>query len=104
MMDTVPLSALQRIWLADQQERGGPMRGTFAAFRLDGPLRADQASRALDALWVRHDVLRTTVERRRGRLCLVTASDPGAALSVIDGTRMRQADWARSEPLGLRRG
>jgi amino acid adenylation domain-containing protein len=52
------LSALQRIWVIDEQKHGGPMRPAFASFRIAGPLRVDLFDRALAQARRRHRVLR----------------------------------------------
>jgi amino acid adenylation domain-containing protein len=79
----VGLSPLQRIWALDRQHNGGPMRPTFAAFRVAGPLRVDLLEHALDEVAQRHDILRADVRpalRRvdRDRHLLTLEPDPVA--------------------------
>ncbi|GLZ40296.1 non-ribosomal peptide synthetase [Actinokineospora sp. NBRC 105648] len=57
----LPMSAAQkRLWFLDQFQPGGTEYNTPLAFRVRGPLDLAALGRALDALVVRHEPLRTT--------------------------------------------
>src|SRR3989304_10188387 len=56
-----PLSfAQQRLWFLDQLEPDTPLYNIPKAVRIEGALNLEALHRALDALVLRHDTLRTT--------------------------------------------
>ncbi|NJO14389.1 MAG: amino acid adenylation domain-containing protein [Thioploca sp.] len=94
--ETVPLSfAQQRLWFLQQLEPDSPFYNVTKAIRLSGTLNVDVLQQALDAIVVRHEVLRTTFVSVDGKpKSLITESQTVElpVIAVEEGkTRSQQA-------------
>ncbi|GEJ57770.1 hypothetical protein AMYX_25110 [Anaeromyxobacter diazotrophicus] len=92
----LPLSfAQQRLWFLDQLEPGSPRYNVPAALRVRGPLDVAALRASLDALVMRHEVLRTTYPTVDGKAVQVIAPEARAAFEVEDLSAV--AEEAREE-------
>jgi amino acid adenylation domain-containing protein/non-ribosomal peptide synthase protein (TIGR01720 family) len=110
-----PLSfAQQRLWFLDQLEPGSASYNVPAAVRLMGPVDAKVLERALHALSLRHDSLRTTFRADHGVPVQVIAPEPVLDFRAVDlGTlpasereaeARRQVEREAQRPFNLERG
>jgi amino acid adenylation domain-containing protein len=109
---TAPASfAQERLWLLDQLAPGSAAYNMPAAFRLRGALDEDALRRALRALALRHQALRTTLRAAAGgALVQVVGAAAEPALPVVDlqalaraeavAARLLRAEAARPFDLG----
>ena len=65
--------AQERLWFLDQLEPASSVYNLPASLRLVGTLDADALEQSLNALWRRHDALRTTFTAPDGRPTQVIA-------------------------------
>ncbi|MQG96183.1 non-ribosomal peptide synthetase [Pseudomonas sp. MN1F] len=111
----VPLSySQQRMWFLWQMEPGSPAYNVGGMARLRGTLHVDAFERALQALIVRHETLRTTFPSIDGVPYQCVADDSGLQLDWQDFTALpadrRQqhlqqlADDQAHQPFDLERG
>jgi amino acid adenylation domain-containing protein len=84
----LPLSfAQQRMWILDQLEPGGATYNVPAAVELDGPLHPGALEQAVDAIVLRHEVLRTTFRKSDEGEPVQVIGEPGRpGMPVIDLT------------------
>jgi amino acid adenylation domain-containing protein len=100
-----PVSFSQRrLWLLDQLDPGEPTYNMPYQMWLDGPLDAQALQRALDALVVRHAVLRTSIVAFDGVPEQVVADTAAVPIERIElpaggdeGERTRQAESVAAE-------
>ncbi len=72
--DELPLSfAQERLWVIEQLAPGEAAYNIPVAVRLQGPLNIDALRKALNAIVMRHAILRTTIHANDGRPCQVVA-------------------------------
>jgi amino acid adenylation domain-containing protein len=80
-----PLSfAQQRLWFLDQFEPDSPLYNVAKAFMVHGPLDESALRRALEAIIVRHEVLRTTFNTVDGEPVQVIGEPRAVPLSIIE--------------------
>src|SRR5712691_13417856 len=83
--DLCPLSfAQERLWFLDQLQPDSPPFGLFKAVRLEGALDVSALRRALEAIVIRHESLRTTFVAVDGNPREVIAQSQTVELPVID--------------------
>ena len=81
----LPLSfAQQRLWFLDQLEPESPLYNVSLAVRLIGPLDPRALQHSLEALVLRHEVLRTTFTTTHGRPVQVIAPTLPLPLPIVD--------------------
>ncbi|MCY1078721.1 non-ribosomal peptide synthetase [Archangium lansingense] len=81
----LPLSfAQQRLWFLDQLEPGSTVYNMPSALRLSGRLSASALARALEALVLRHEALRTTFQAGEDGPVQVVSATPLSALHTVD--------------------
>ncbi|MEU5261586.1 condensation domain-containing protein [Amycolatopsis sp. NPDC021455] len=84
----VPVAALssaqERLWLIEQSAPGSPLYSVPLFLRWTEPLDVAALRVALDGLVARHDVLRTTYERRGDRVVQVVAEQHAMPVEVVD--------------------
>ncbi|MBJ9975343.1 non-ribosomal peptide synthetase [Pseudomonas sp. S75] len=111
----VPLSySQQRMWFLWQMEPDSPAYNVGGMARLRGALHVDAFERALHALIVRHETLRTTFPSVDGKPYQCVAEDAGVRLHWQDFTSLapearqqglqRLADEQAHQPFDLERG
>ena len=84
-LDKCPLSfAQQRLWFIDQLEPGSPLYNAPLAMRLSGLLNAQALQRTLDAVVVRHEILRTTFVEVSGDPVQRIAKASAVAMYTVD--------------------
>ena len=80
-----PLSfAQQRLWFLDQMEPDSPTYNVPTAMRINGSINVEALRKTLDALVVRHEVLRTTFASVDGSPVQVITESRSVELPVID--------------------
>jgi len=88
-----PLSSAQRrMWFLCRLDPTSPFYNLPAAVRVAGPLRLDVLARALAALVLRHDALRTSMRETRGQLALRVAPDARMPIALVDLTAAGRTD------------
>src|SRR3972149_1396435 len=91
--ESIPLSfAQQRLWFLDQLEPNSPLYNIPKAVRIEGALNLEALHRALDAMVMRHDTLRTTFVPVDGNPLQVIAEGQSVELLVIDLRGRPQAE------------
>jgi hypothetical protein len=81
----LPLSsAQQRHWFLQQLDPASPAYNICDVFRVDGPLEVAALERAITAIAIRHEVLRTTFPASRGRPVQQIEPDPAPGLLIED--------------------
>jgi amino acid adenylation domain-containing protein len=104
--DTLPPASLSQelLWQLDSAMPGQYAYNVSRALRLRGPLDHSALQRAVDALVVRHAVLRTTFASKDGAVVQVIA--PPARVSIenvaIDGPRGEQLDHVLEQAIAIR--
>ena len=89
--EELPLSfAQQRLWFLDQLAPNSPHYNLFDAVRIVGSLNIAALKRALHAIFLRHEVLRTTYTSGDGRPIQVIA--PADSFDAAEGTLLRLID------------
>jgi amino acid adenylation domain-containing protein len=84
-LDRLPLSfGQERLWLLDQLQPGSPAYNLPLAVRLRGPLRTPELARAMLALALRHEVLRTRFPMMGGQPVQVAGSAAGVWPRLVD--------------------
>jgi len=82
---SIPLSFVQqRFWLLDQLEPGNPFYNIHIGIRMHGSLNQKALERALEAIVVRHEILRTCFVDSQGDPSQVVNPSGGVPLPVID--------------------
>ncbi|RSM37617.1 peptide synthetase [Amycolatopsis balhimycina DSM 5908] len=77
-------SAQERLWLIEQSAPGSPMYSVPLFLRWTEPVDVAALRVALDGLVARHDVLRTTYERRGDQVVQVVAGQHPMPVEVVD--------------------
>jgi amino acid adenylation domain-containing protein len=91
----LPLSfSQQRLWFLDQLEPGGAAYNVASAIRLKGELDVAALRRSLDAVVLRHEVLRTTFTTQGGRPVQVVGPAETIEVPVIDLRELPEAEKA----------
>ncbi|MDJ0840206.1 MAG: amino acid adenylation domain-containing protein [Acidobacteriota bacterium] len=89
--EDLPLSyAQQRLWVAESLNPGGAVFNSFGALCMYGRLEADLLEKAVAAILIRHEVLRTTIE--------VSANRPRPHIHPFTGWSMQRVDLTDREP------
>lgn len=100
-----PLSSAQeRLWLIDQGAPASPTYNVPLFLRWTEPVDVTALRTALDMLVRRHDVLRTTYQRRDDRVVQVVAEQHATPVEVVDGktsTHEMRADALRRSGEGF---
>ncbi len=113
--EPLPLSySQQRLWFLDQLHPGNNFYNVNTAVRLRGQLSVPALTRALQALMVRHEVLRTSFPLRGGEPIQVIGAEPELELERIelaegpsearDAEARRHLDAAARRPFSLAAG
>ncbi|HEX6739898.1 MAG TPA: condensation domain-containing protein, partial [Vicinamibacteria bacterium] len=76
--------AQQRLWFIDQLEQGSTQYNVAMALRLSGELDEDALQRALDAIVLRHEVLRTVYRPEHGRPLQHVVESRGVPIARVD--------------------
>ena len=85
----LPLSfAQQRLWFFDQLEENSGTYNITKAVYVVGPLDLDALRRSLQAIVVRHEVLRTTFAKSNGAPVQVISDNLSVDLKIIDLSRV----------------
>ncbi len=82
--------AQQRLWFIDQMEGGSAAYNFTLALSLRGVLDQKLLRQSLDALVLRHEVLRTTFVSAEGSLCQEIKSEGHFELKLVDLTRCEE--------------
>jgi natural product biosynthesis luciferase-like monooxygenase protein/amino acid adenylation domain-containing protein/non-ribosomal peptide synthase protein (TIGR01720 family) len=81
----LPLSAMQeRLWLLEQLQPGTALYNVPWAAWMEGPLDVSAFERALSALFLRHEALRTTFSSHAGEPVQVIHAQVPVSLPVVD--------------------
>ena len=88
----LPLSfAQQRLWVLDQIEPNNPLYNVPRAIRLNGALNVEALQTALNAVVVRHEILRTTYHAEKGEPFQVIAPELELLLPITDLSALPEA-------------
>lgn len=97
-----PLSSAQeRLWLIDQSAPGSPTYSVPLLLHWSGPVDVPALRVALDGLAARHDILRTTYERRGDQVVQVVAEHAVLPLDVVGDVPDVRADALRRSREGF---
>ena len=96
----LPIShAQQRLWFLDQMDRGNSHYNIFFPLRLSGLLDLDAMTRAIDAVPVRHEALRTRIREVDGNARAELVEEAVSVVRVIDLSHLpeseRDQEWRR---------
>ncbi|HEU0013521.1 MAG TPA: amino acid adenylation domain-containing protein [Longimicrobium sp.] len=93
-----PLSfAQQRLWVLDRMDPGSAAYNVPVPLRLHGPLDVRALERALDALRLRHETLRTTITERDGAPVQVVHPFVPVPLEVVEADEAEARRMAEAE-------
>ena len=91
--ETVPLSAEQQhVWLHGSMSPDVPLYNEAITIHRDGSFDHDALEKALNEILRRHEIWRSAIERRDGRLCIVVYPDLRLTLPLRDVSQLPEAE------------
>ena len=97
----LPLSfGQQRLWFVNQLDKNSTVYNESLSLKIEGVLQIEPLERALQEIWIRHEVLRTTFSIVNGSPVQIINPSQNLPLQVIDLQALdKQAQWAEVERL-----